>query len=53
MKMKIKVKMEIEKTDYKEEAPPIFSTWNQLYAFVLVFHALLITAFYFFTQAYS
>ena len=43
----------MNKTEIQDEAPPIFKTWNQMYAFVLVLHAILITSFYFFTQAYS
>lgn len=35
------------------DRPPIFKTWEQMYVFVLVFHALLITAFYTFTKAFS
>lgn len=33
--------------------PPIMKTWNQLYALVLILHALVILAFYLFTKAYS
>jgi len=36
-----------------EELPPIFKTWNQLYAFVLILHAIIIFLFYLLTQAYS
>lgn len=36
-----------------EGSPPILGTWNRLYLFVLVFHALLIFLFYLFTKAYS
>jgi len=36
-----------------DERPPIFRTWNQMYAFVLILHAIIITLFYLFTQAYS
>ncbi len=32
---------------------PVFRTWNQLYAFVLILHALIIVLFYIFTQRYS
>ncbi len=35
------------------ERPPIFRTWNQMYAFVLILHAVIITLFYLFTRAYS
>ena len=41
------------KDHQQEPPPPIFKTWNQMYAFVLILHVLLITAFYFFTEAYS
>lgn len=41
-----------EKT-WWDEKPPIFKTWRQMYIFVLVFHALVIAAFYAFTLAYS
>ena len=37
----------------EEENPPIFGTWNQLYAFVLIFHAIIITIFYIITKTYS
>lgn len=33
--------------------PPILKSWRNLYIFVLVFHALLITAFYVVTHYYS
>lgn len=36
------------------EAPPaIFSSWGQMYAFVLILHAIIITLFYIFTKTYS
>ena len=35
------------------DRPPIGKTWEQMYIFVLVFHALLITAFYVFTKSFS
>ena len=38
---------------FNEGNPPVFGTWNKLYLFVLVFHALLITLFYLFTKAFS
>jgi len=37
----------------EEDAPPVFKNWNQLYAFVLILHAIIITLFYLFTKAYS
>lgn len=39
--------------EQQEDSPPIFKSWNQLYIFVLVLHALLITMFYIFTHTYS
>ncbi len=36
-----------------DEKPPIFNTWNQMYAFVLILHAVIILLFYLFTNAYS
>lgn len=37
----------------EEGKPPIFKSWNQMYAFVLILHAVIITLFYLFTHAYS
>ncbi len=37
----------------KEAGPPIFSTWKQLYTFVLVAHAFIIALFYWFSVANS
>ncbi|MBK8491726.1 MAG: hypothetical protein IPL49_12780 [Saprospirales bacterium] len=37
----------------KTQKPPIFRSWRQFYLFVLVFHALIITLFYWFTKAYA
>lgn len=42
-----------EPTDNQEDRPPIFRSWNQMYLFVLVLHAIIIFLFYLFTQAYS
>ena len=36
-----------------DNTPPVFKTWNQLYAFVLILHAVIIACFYFFTHAYA
>jgi hypothetical protein len=33
--------------------PPVFRTWQQMYAFVLVLHALIIFLFWLFTRTYS
>jgi len=38
---------------FTESPPPIFKTWGQLYIFVLVFHAIIISLFYLFTQIYA
>ncbi|MEZ4983920.1 MAG: hypothetical protein R2795_02590 [Saprospiraceae bacterium] len=35
------------------EAPPFLQSWNQLYALVLILHALVIFLFYWFTHAYA
>lgn len=44
----------ITNQDQNEEGkPPIFKTWNQLYIFVLIFHAFIITLFYIITKTYS
>jgi len=37
----------------KESPPPIFKTWNQMYAFVLIVNVILIIIFYIITQTYS
>jgi len=37
----------------EDQKPPIFRSWSQFYVFVLVFHALMITLFYWFTHAYA
>ncbi|MEM8907030.1 MAG: hypothetical protein AAGD05_04215 [Bacteroidota bacterium] len=42
-----------EKQSEGEGTPPIFKSWNQMYAFVLVLHALIICLFYFITKTYS
>ena len=42
-----------EQTELDEERPPILKSWNQMYALVLILHAIIITLFYLFTQAYS
>ena len=36
-----------------EERPPIFRSWNEMYIFVLVLHAIIISLFYFITQTFS
>lgn len=37
----------------KDDPPPIFKNWNQMYIMVLVLHAFIIFAFYLFTKIYS
>ena len=37
----------------EEGSPPVFATWNRLYAVVIGFLALLIFLFYIFTKAYQ
>ncbi|MEO1518020.1 MAG: hypothetical protein AAFV95_23560 [Bacteroidota bacterium] len=39
--------------EVEEGSPPVFRTWPQLYAFVLILHAVIIFLFYLFTNAYS
>lgn len=36
-----------------DEQPPLFSSWNHIYAFVLILHAFILVLFYLFTHAYS
>ncbi len=36
-----------------DDKPPILGSWNRLYAFVLILHALIILLFYIFTRLYS
>lgn len=42
-----------EQSTTKEDQPPIFKTWTQLYTFVLIVHAIIIALFYFFTKIYQ
>ncbi len=42
-----------DKNPVEQDKPPIFKTWNQMYAFVLILHAIIIFLFYLFTQANS
>jgi hypothetical protein len=44
-----------EPTSHLEEEPPppLFKTWGQMYAFVLIMHAIIIALFYWFTVSYS
>ncbi|MFK8007221.1 MAG: hypothetical protein AB8H03_12665 [Saprospiraceae bacterium] len=42
------------KNQHQEEPPPpIFKTWNQMYAFVLILHFVLLSVFYYLTKIYS
>ncbi len=37
-----------------DETPPaLFKSWSQMYAFVLILHAIIIILFYIFTKTYS
>lgn len=48
--------MKTEKNEHKghgRDKPPLFSSWNRLYAFVLLNLAVLILLFYFFTEAFE
>lgn len=45
--------MEQHQEEASDERPPVFRTWNQVYAFVLILHAVIIALFYLFTQAYA
>jgi hypothetical protein len=42
-----------EQGQHDDEGPPILGSWNRIYAFVLILHAVIIALFYFFTHAYS
>ncbi|MEM1122225.1 MAG: hypothetical protein AAGJ18_17400 [Bacteroidota bacterium] len=42
-----------KRTTFKEDPPPIFQSWNQMYVFVLVLHTIIISLFYLLTKAYS
>jgi len=44
---------ETTERDVEEGSPPLFATWNRLYAVVIGFLAILIIAFYLFTIAYQ
>jgi len=37
----------------EEGKPPVFGSWQQMYLFVLVLHALIIFLFWLFTRTYS
>jgi hypothetical protein len=42
-----------EERDVEEGSPPLFSTWNRIYAFVAGFLFFLIFIFYLFTRTYQ
>jgi hypothetical protein len=42
-----------EDRDVEEDSPPLFATWNRIYALVIGFLAFLIFIFYLFTKAYQ
>ncbi len=37
----------------EDEQPPFLNSWNQIYAMVLIIHAVLIFLFYLFTEAHA
>ncbi|MFS8615182.1 MAG: hypothetical protein FWJ85_00050 [Solitalea sp.] len=39
--------------DRPNEKPPLFRSWKQMYAFILVLHALVIAVLYIFTLNYQ
>lgn len=41
------------KPAFREDPPPIFNSWKQMYVFVLVLHTVIIMLFFLFTKAYS
>lgn len=43
----------LAENDDADERPPILSSWNQIYAIVLILHAPIILLFYLFTHAYA
>ena len=45
--------MNNEPTNSPEDSPPIFQSWEQMYAFVLVLHVIIIFLFWWFTKSYS
>jgi hypothetical protein len=42
----------VEQAD-SDDRPPVLSSWNQIYAVVLILHAIIILMFYLFTHAYA
>lgn len=43
----------LERKEVADEPPPFLGTWRRVYAAVLLYLALLITAFYLFTRLFS
>ena len=43
----------MNKEQFDESRPPVFKTWEQLYAFVLLLHVFIIFLFWLFTKSYS
>ncbi|MEM0991620.1 MAG: hypothetical protein AAF847_13620 [Bacteroidota bacterium] len=41
------------KASEPEDKPPILNTWSQLYWIILILHALILSAFYLFTEFYK
>ena len=44
---------EVQKAPEQDDKPPIANSWNQLYVIILILHALIIIAFYLFTEIYK
>jgi len=44
---------ENKQTKVKEEIPPFFNSWQQIYISILIIHALIILMLYLFTFAYK
>jgi len=44
---------DITQNNLRDDPPPIFKNWTQMYVMVLVLHAFIIFAFYMFTKIYS
>lgn len=45
--------MDPDREEMPDEPPPFLGTWPRVYAAVLIYLALIITAFYIFTRAFS
>jgi hypothetical protein len=44
---------ELPERDVEEGSPPVFATWNRIYAVIIGFLAFLIIVFYIFTISYQ